>query len=432
MSVGSARRRKLEAALKKTRGELDAVRAERDRLASSDVGRNADRDVGTRDAPASGLAARVNELRGILAVLAPQSEEEQQRAREAADRALRATERVESLERQLGAARVREDQLTEQTVHDAGTLADLRAEISEFEGIEARIERFESERRAVEASAAELEHLRVRIEDLETQLQSEGEAAGLREDELATARARVEELEAARVATEAQIAELIEARDVAEVQRETALETLESHLSDLQRLRTHVAEARSSSETAEHELSDLREALEQTESERDAARAALESRVGDVQRLREKVTELQGQLGQPHDLDEEPAEGEPGGDPAADPASSAERDAADTIAVRIARVQERLEQTELRVRRALTTAEVAGGPGGLEPATGGIIDITGRDAERELERLRDEVTVLAERAVESDDARRRAEDELAAIRTTEAADAEEDPLPPAE
>lgn len=106
--------------------------------------------------------------------------------------------------------------------------------------------------------------------------------------------------------------------------------------------------------------------------------------------------------------------------------------------MRIARVQERLEQTELRVRRALTTADVGRPPIDLEDPSSDIVDITGRDASRELERLRDEVALLSQRAAAAEDARRRAEAALEAV--TNGADTEPptvlvdpapDTLPPA-
>ncbi len=433
--MGSARRRKLEAALEKATIDLGSTRAERDLLASTlhdlrEHGVALDPVEEGRASPPPSvdrLAARVSELRDLLTVLAPQTEEEQRHAREAVEKIRRASERTQALEHQLAAARQHEDRLSEHVVHDRAAIADLEARIAEFEGIEARIARFDHERGAVEENAAEVEHLRMRIEDLQTHLESEAERAEELGVELGAAQARIREMETDSEATELRIAELTEAQDLAETQRETALEALEDRLNDLERLRAHVAQARTSSETAERERDELASALEQAESERDAARAALEARVGDVHRLRDKVAELEGR-----------PEGSPDGEPVErdalegpDPLDGSPRDAAlapapadsalpqDSIELRIARVQERLEQTELRVRRALTTAEVAGPARSLDPDPGDIIDITGRDAQRELDKLRDEVTVLAERATDEEEARQRAEHELAALRGRE-------------
>jgi hypothetical protein len=445
MSVGSARRRKLEAALEKAKTNLELTRAERDLLASTlhDV---RERNAATPDVEPAGddvpltpppnaerLAARVSELRELLTVLAPQTEEEQRRAREAVGQIRGATERVQALERQLEAARQREDRLSEQAVRDRASMADLEARILEFENIEARIARFEQERRAVEANAAELEHFRLRIEDLESQLQAEAERAAERESELAAGQTRIAELEAARDAAELSLADLTEAHDLAEAQRETALVSLEERLNDLNRLRTHVAEARTTSESAERERTEMATLLEEAESERDAARAALEARVGDVHRLRDKVAELEAHLGVSGEYDP----GYLGRDEVVTPQDEGPLIVVpgDSLEVRIARVQERLEQTELRVRRALTTAD-AGTPAiGLENDPDEIVDVTGRDAQRELEKLREDVNLLAERAAAEEEGRRRAEAELAALRDAQRVSPEppaapEDPLPP--
>jgi chromosome segregation ATPase len=424
-SLGSARRRKLEAALEKTKKDLAVTRAERDLLSSTlhdlhehdhvdEVWDDVDHDHDNAGrGSAARLAARVSELRDVLAVLAPQTEEDQRRAAEAVEGVRRAGERTEALERQLGAAHQREGHLTEQGVRDRAAISDLEARVAEFEGIEARIAQFDEERRDAEATAGEAERFRSRLEDLETRVQTEADRSAELEAELGTARARLQELESGRETAEQRLGELTEAAELAQTQRETALVALEERLNDLQRMRAHVAEARSTSEAAERQLAELSEALEVAESERDAARAALEARVGDVHRLRDKVAELQAgpdalEGGDaPSEIDDTHPEGpipiDPGGPE-------------DSIELRIARVQERLEQTELRMRRALTTAEAGGPTVSLEEGSAVIVDITGHDARLELGRLREEVTLLAERATSADAARRRAEEELAAVR----------------
>ena len=445
--MGSARRRKLEAALEKAKNSLETTRAQRDELsfalrelegkspASADS--SAPQEDLTGPDPQR-LAARVSELRDLLAVLAPATEEEQRRAMEGVARARESGERMQALTAQLEAARAREDELTRRTVRDQAGIADLQARVAEFEDIEARMERFERERKVVEAKAAELEHQRSRIEDLEGRLLAEADRMVETETELEGSRARILELDAGQRAADVRIAELTEAVELAETQREAALSSLEARLSDVQRLRTHVAEAREVSESAERQLAELAEALEVAESERDAARTALEARVGDVHRLRDKVAELEDPAGtdvEPADPARPPAPDDP---VVTDPLGTLIPPPEDSIEMRIARVQERLEQTELRVRRALTTADVGRPPIDLEDPSSDIVDITGRDASRELERLRDEVALLSQRAAAAEDARRRAEAALEAVTNggdteppTVLVDPAPDTLPPA-
>jgi chromosome segregation ATPase len=444
MSVGSARRRKLEAALENAKSSLETTRAQRDELSFAlrelEQGRPASDDALPAQAEATSpdpqrLAARVSELRDLLAVLAPATEEEQGRALESVQRIRESGERAQALTLQLEAARAREDDLTRRTVRDQSTIADLQARVAEFEDIEERMERFERERKDVEASAAELEHQRSRIEDLEERLLAEADRLVELETELEGSRARIVDLDAGRQAADERIAELAEAVELAESQREAALSSLEARLSDVQRLRTHVSEARGVSDSAERQLAELAEALEVAESERDAARTALEARVGDVHRLRDKVAELEDapaeDQGQPGDPGEPVVEV-----PASDPADVNDLGTLvpppdDSIEVRIARVQERLEQTELRVRRALTTAEVSRPSIDLDDPSSDIVDITGRDASRELERLREEVALLSDRAAAADDARRRAEAALEALTNGGDQDAPTVPVDPA-
>lgn len=426
--MGSARRRKLEAALEKAKSSLETTRAQRDELSfalrelegkpSASADASAPQEGATAPDPQR-LAARVSELRDLLAVLTPATEEEQRRAMQSVERVRESGERVQALALQLESARAREDDLTRRTVRDQSAIADLQARVAEFEDIEERMERFERERKVVEASAAELEHQRSRIEDLEGRLLAEADRLVEVETELEGSRARILELDADQRAADERIAELTEAVELAESQREAALSSLEARLSDVQRLRTHVSEAREVSESAERQLAELAEALEVAESERDAARTALEARVGDVHRLRDKVAELEDPpvvaVGEPVGPVDPVPPAELGSPVAADPMGTLIPPPEDSIEVRIARVQERLEQTELRVRRALTTAEVGRPPIDLEDASSDIVDITGRDASRELERLRDEVALLSERAAAAEDARRRAEAALEAI-----------------
>ncbi len=363
--MGSARRRKLEAALEKATTNLALARAERDGLASTlddlrehGITQDAAHLPGHADAHdspppnAERLAARVSELRELLTVFAPRTEEEQLRARGAVAQLQSTSERARALELQLAAAREREDRASEQAVRAGAAIADLEARIGEFEDIEAQIARFEEERRVVEASAAESEHLRSQIEDLETQLQLRAEL----EAKLGSAEARILELETERGAAEV--------------------------------------------------------------------------------RLREKVAELEGRMGEPSDHAADPARrddiapsdavDESPPDPAAvDPVPVLP---GDPIELRIARVQKRLEQTELRVHRALSIADGNGSTHEADP--GGIVDITGHEAQQELDKLREEVALLAERATDAEQACLRAEEELAALqgRATSTAPVEDSPL----
>ena len=80
-------------------------------------------------------------------------------------------ERIETLQRQLNSARIREDELTSQTVRDEGLLGDLRTQVATLEqdlALEAdRVAELTSQ---IDAGRVEAEHLHARIETFEADL----------------------------------------------------------------------------------------------------------------------------------------------------------------------------------------------------------------------------------------------------------------------
>jgi hypothetical protein len=171
------------------------------------------------------LVSRLAELRAQVEVLAPP---DQDRGREAIERVRQAQERVATLELMLARAREREDSLTAQTVRDQAAIADGEARIAELGAIAARVVASEAARREeaadaaeakrrlalaqteAEARHAEIERLRTRCSELETDLSGlAGEVAA----------ATVARAEAGRIERERN-----EARDRAYAERRLAAE----------------------------------------------------------------------------------------------------------------------------------------------------------------------------------------------------------------
>ncbi|HVD70898.1 MAG TPA: hypothetical protein VNG34_08595, partial [Actinomycetota bacterium] len=74
-------------------------------------------------------------------------------------------ERIETLQRQLDSARVREDELTSQTVRDEGLFGDLRAQVATLEqDLAHEADRVAELTSQIEADRVEAEHLHARIE----------------------------------------------------------------------------------------------------------------------------------------------------------------------------------------------------------------------------------------------------------------------------
>lgn len=131
------------------------------------------------------LVSRLAELRAQVEVLAPA---DQDRGREAIERMLQAQERVATLEQMLARAREREDSLTVQTIRDQAAIADTESRLAEMSAIAARVAMSEAARREeetvaaeanrrltlaqteAEARQAEIERLRSRCSELETDL----------------------------------------------------------------------------------------------------------------------------------------------------------------------------------------------------------------------------------------------------------------------
>ena len=171
------------------------------------------------------LVSRLAELRAQVEVLAPP---DQDGGREAIERMHQAQERVATLEQILARAREREDSLTVQTIRDQAAIANTESRLAEMSAIAARVATSEAARRGeetvaaeakrrltivqteAEARQAEIERLRSRCSELETDLRKlAGEVAA----------ATVVRAEASRTERERN-----EARDRASAERRLAAE----------------------------------------------------------------------------------------------------------------------------------------------------------------------------------------------------------------
>jgi hypothetical protein len=235
---------------------------------------DSDDGVPTQSVSADRLVSRLAELRAQVEVLAPP---DQDRGREAIERIRQAQERIATLELMLARAREREDSLTVQTVRDQAAIADSEARIAELGAIAARVAASESARREKEAAAAEakrrltlaqteaearqaeIERLRSRCSELETDLR------GLAGEVAAAAVARAEASRTER--------ERNEARDRAHTERRLAAE--DRRLAAEANLRA--IELQSQLRTAERRIVQLANERSASAAEREAPPKVLES-----------------------------------------------------------------------------------------------------------------------------------------------------------
>jgi chromosome segregation ATPase len=326
-------------------------------------------ELAEAQARAERLAERVAELRLQLSVFAPDSKEAASRAGETLDRARQASERIQTLERQLVTARAREDNLVSQGVRNESAIADLEARVLELSGLEvhsaeAEIARVDAEEALMEMQG-ELLMLRVEVERLrkdrdEARQRAEAERAlaaadRLRADEaqrlagdvgarsgdmeaalrriaaleadLAEERAHFQDQEPAVAVNGSQMADLLVERDDLQVTlsaaqtRLSALEEVAAHAavleSEMSDARARMPEMRIGAEAAARRAAELSEALHKVESERDALRSALEGRLRDMNDLRDRVNELEATSSQPTE-NQDPAQPAPSDEQAAE------------------------------------------------------------------------------------------------------------------
>jgi len=191
-----------------------------------------------RSTSADRLVARLTELRGQLELIAPQ---DQERGREAIERARQAHERIVTLEEMLAQARDREDGLTTQAVRDRTRIAELGSQIAELSSTAARVSAAELARARAEAAATVSERGR-ELADAEVQAQgAEAERLRARCSELERDQKEIAEELAAAAVARAKAARLEternEARERAQTERRLAAED---------RLRAAAAERRAS------------------------------------------------------------------------------------------------------------------------------------------------------------------------------------------
>jgi chromosome segregation ATPase len=319
-------------------------------------------ELAEAQAKAERLAERVAELRLQLSVFAPDSQEAVSRAGETLQRARQASERIQTLERQLATARAREESLVSQSVRNEGTIADLEASVLEMSGLEARtaeaeIARAEAEEALMEMQS-ELMMLRVEAERLkkdrdEARRRAEAEralaaadrlradeaqrmTAGVRarsgdegsmfriaelEADLAEARALLKDQVPAMAVDGAEMVDLLAERDellamlTAAQSRLSALEEVAAHAavleSEMSDARARMPEMRIGADAAARRAAELSEALQMAETERDALRSALEGRLRDMNELRDRIIALEAGPSQPiesQEIDQQPTE----------------------------------------------------------------------------------------------------------------------------
>ena len=124
-------------------------------------------------------------------------------------------ERIETLQRQLDSARVREDELTSQTVRDEGLFGDLRTQVATLEqdlALEAdRVAELTSQ---IEAGRVEAAHLHARIETFETDLEHARAEVSAREADLQLVRDEAVRATNERETLERQIGDLTDSVEV--------------------------------------------------------------------------------------------------------------------------------------------------------------------------------------------------------------------------
>ena len=215
--MGSARRKRLETTLRKAAAKLDDARAERDRLRTT-LERLVDRiaalearldasvlpsDADATSARIDRLTARVVDLRAQVDVLAPEGEAAERRTGEGAQRGRDTIERIRSLERQLAAAREREDELTTELVREETIVADLQALFSEQIATPSQAKaEGRVDRPAVATEQTEAERLRQELTRAAARADAEHRAAEDAGRDLAAAVMRIAELEASESVTE--------------------------------------------------------------------------------------------------------------------------------------------------------------------------------------------------------------------------------------
>jgi chromosome segregation ATPase len=346
--------------------------------------------------------AALTEHEALTAAAQQAAVEADERAAEAQQRAAEAQQAVADAERRAAEA--------QQAVADA----DERATDGERRAAEAQQAAADAQQAALEAQQAAAEAAARSAESEDRAARAEQEAASTG-SELQAAQASLSNLESAHEALRMRTEDLR-----SEIERQTDgasdIDVVKGELAhaqaELDRMNGELAAARSENESVRRELEDVRTSEASAASEEMSnLRTERDQAVTEVEALRKRITELETRtVGEGQAV----AADQPQGDPTA---AGPSQDEADTAGLRetIADLEVRLDQAEMRARRAYAASEAAEAALTYEKERRMSLAPT-VEAEEESHSLRQKVAELLDRVAVAEEATRKAHADLAAVR----------------